>query len=97
MKHVQRSTMVAIAIFVAAGALYVFVRPEESSVPASSPIPVFVVTTTITETTLEGGGATSVPITETTLPSADGPTVDSQPTSETSAPNTVATTGTTTG
>ncbi|MFT7601028.1 MAG: hypothetical protein ACI8TP_003978 [Acidimicrobiales bacterium] len=93
MKRMRRSTMAAIPIFVVASGLYVFVRPEDKPAVASSPIPVFVVTTTTTlETTLPDGGTTTVPTTETTLPSADGLMIEGQPTSETSVPNELDTT-----
>ena len=98
MNHVRPSTMVAIAVFVVAGVSYVLVRPEDTPAPESSPIPVFVVTTTLTET--PDGSVTSLPTAQTTVPLADVPTDDNEPKSEESdsdsaVTTTVNTTGTT--
>lgn len=96
MNDVRRSTLVAIAVFLVASVSYVLVRPEDTPLPESSPIPVFVVTTQLTETTRSDQSVTSGPATETTLPSADAPTDDTeQPDADSAATTAVATTGTT--
>ncbi len=92
MNQLPRSTMVAIGVFVAAGALYVFVGPQDIPAPESPPIPVFVVTTPMTETTLPDGIVPPEPTTETTLPPVDAPTDESEPTDEVSDPDPTATT-----
>ncbi len=84
MKQMRPSTMVAIAVFVVSGVLYVFVQPDDQPVPESSPIPVFVVTTTTAPT--NPTDATSGPSTDTTVPSAEGSSTEGGGTGATSTP-----------